>query len=168
MSFSFESYGVGAESMCTLADLLCRDIFPALRKLCFSGNPDITDVGVVALAIALQETTQTYLMFLNLDDVGMGDGGIAALASLVAQGRLEQIAWLKFSGNNKLIDQGVITLAQAIEARGLPILRVFTMRMIFKLRAVGITAIAQALTKGCPRLVSYKLTDFDPEEEDGL
>lgn len=57
-----------------LAERLRRDAFPALRKLSMTWCP-ITDVGVVALAEASTEATQTSLHYLRLNGVGMGDEG---------------------------------------------------------------------------------------------
>jgi len=62
-------------------------------------NPNISDVGVLALAAALLKPTTTFLRELELRDVGMGNKGIAALASLVDQGRMEYLDLLIMSIN---------------------------------------------------------------------
>ena len=62
---------------------------------------------------------------LQLHDVGMGDAGIAALASLVSRDRLEQLEHFYLSHNHAVTNRGIIALAQAIDARGLPLLEHF-------------------------------------------
>jgi HEAT repeat protein len=106
-----------------LADVLSQGCFPALQFFYLYKNPNLTDVGVVALAEALSKTTQTFLTNLNLSDVGMGDEGIGALACLISQGRMEQLEELSLSSNSGVTRQGIIALAEAIDARGLPKLR---------------------------------------------
>lgn len=66
----------------------------------------------MALAEALSKSTPACLGSLVLDNVGMGDEGIAALASLVGQGRMEQLTELDISQNAALTQQGIITLAR--------------------------------------------------------
>ena len=94
----FVSRGVGVDGIRIMADLICRGIFPALKCLDLPENPNISDVGVVALAEVLMKSTQPCLESLGLKKVGMGDEGIAALASLISQGRLEHLTWLDISG----------------------------------------------------------------------
>lgn len=110
----FAACMVGGEGMRALADLLCENAFPALKKLRVPRNPGIKDVGVVALADALGKATQTSLTHLDLACVNMGDEDIAALASLVSEGHLEQLKVLYLCDNHDVSDQGIITLAQAI------------------------------------------------------
>jgi hypothetical protein len=81
----------------------------------------------------------------------MGDEGIAVLAHLVNQGRLEKLICFLISDDNAVSDRAVIALAEAIDAHGLPKVQCFVMRNINKLTAEGTSAITQALTKGCPR-----------------
>lgn len=109
----------------------------------------------MALAKALLKATQTSLEALVLDGVGMGNGGIAVLASLVDQGRMKQLKMLDISDNNALTQRGIITFARAIDARGLPMLATFSMG---EMTARGIGGIVVALIKGCPRLKEINLT----------
>jgi len=134
----FSDCGIDAEALRALADLLSRGAFPALKTLCFPGKSDITDVGVVALVKGLSKATQTIFTHLHLEDVGMSDEGIAGLAALIHKGRLNQLIAMHLSENSLVTDRGVITLAQAIDAHGLPILDTFKMRGIRELTAVGI------------------------------
>jgi ribonuclease HIII len=76
----------------------------------------------MALAKALLDSTETFLAHLDLGDIGMGDGGIEALASLVYEGRMQQLEDLNLDGNNDLTDEGITALARAINVRGLPVL----------------------------------------------
>ena len=110
------------EDMRALADLICRDTLPALEELSVHGNSDITDAGDVALAEALLKLTQTSLKILTLSNVGMGDEGIAALASLAYRGRKDQLRVLNFAENDGVADEGISALARAVEAHMLPML----------------------------------------------
>ena len=69
---TFISCEVGVEGVRVLADLLSRGVFPALECLKLPGNPNITDLGVVALAEALMNSTQTFMTILDLENVGRG------------------------------------------------------------------------------------------------
>ena len=62
---ALEASGVGAEGLCALADLLCRDTFPVLKELRIPHNEGITDVGVMALAEGLLKATHTFLSCLD-------------------------------------------------------------------------------------------------------
>ena len=79
-SLEFAGCELDAEGLRALADLLGRDIFPALNELCFRGNPDISDEGVMALTKALSKATQTFERRLDLTDVGLGDEGLVRVA----------------------------------------------------------------------------------------
>ena len=131
----------------TFADLLGEDGFPALKELRLSDDPGIKDVGVELLAEGLVKAMTTYLTVLDLDDVGMGDKGIAALASLVSQGRLKQLVDLNLRGNGDVTNQGIISFAKAIGAHGLPRLEEIEMRGLDnrKVTALGISALAHAI-----------------------
>jgi len=140
----------------------------AKRLTCFPFiHYDLTDVCVVALAEALLKATQTFWTHLNLSDVGMGDEGIAALAPLVSQGRMQQVTELSLSGNSGLTKQGIITLAEAIDARGLPKLRASHLSGLLPATdeesILGITTFVHAVTKGCPPLKEFT---FDPTHQD--
>ena len=125
-----------------------------------SKNPEISDVGVVALAEGLSKATQTFLRYLDLSDVGTGDGGISGIVAVVYKGSLNQLFSINLSENNSVIDRGIIFLAQAIDAHGLPTLKVFSM-MVNNLAAESISAIA-----GCPRPLVLRLDESKPEQGD--
>jgi hypothetical protein len=146
-----------------VAGPLSRGAFPALRDLAFS-NDDIGDEGVVILAKTLLNANQTCLWSLELIDVGMGDAGVAALASVVQQGRFDELAGLDIHENVDITDQGMTALARAIEARGLPMLS-FTLDGFEEMRATGISAVVNALVKGCPRLQSIWFGESDSYDE---
>lgn len=122
-------------------------------------------MGVLALAEALVKSTQTILTGLGLRDVGMGDGGISALATLVSQGRMEHLTWLDISENEDLTQQGIIALARAIDARGLPRLERLAIQELEHMTARGISAITLAVIKGCPQLKHIFMTDLDSESD---
>jgi len=109
-------------------------------------------VGVVALADALLKAPQTFLTDLELCDVGLTDVGMTVVSSLLYQGCFEQLQLLNLSGNRGMTNQGIVALARAIETRGLPLLKEFS---LFKstndqVTLLWISAIAQAVIKGCP------------------
>ena len=89
--------------------------------------------------------------------MGMRDGGLSALVSLVNRGCLEQLRELDNSDNYSLTEQGIISLARAIDARGLPRLEKFAMRELGDVSGQGIGAIIYAVFKGCPQLQEIKL-----------
>jgi hypothetical protein len=153
--------------MRALADLLCKNAFPALKKLCVPRNPGIKDVGVVALADALGKATQTCLTHLNLASVNMGDEGIAALAYLVCEGHLEQLKVLYLSDNHDVSKQGIITLAQAIGTDKLAMREDFRMERLEpgKVTVLGVNAIAHAIVSGCSQLKSIFLSSSNLEDQ---
>lgn len=159
----FALCGFRVEDVNAVVDLISRSAFSALQQISLIGNPNITDVGIMAFAEALLKSTQTRLEVLGLCDVGMGEEGIAALASLVSQGRMERLKRLDISANAALTQQGIITLASAIAARGLPMLEDLLMINLTNLTAVGIGAIALAVIKGCPRLTVIDFAGSGPE-----
>lgn len=79
--------------------MIGRERFTALEMLLLHEIPRISDEGVVALAEALRNASQTFLKRLDLVNVGMCDRGMAALASVVQQGRLERLEELDLSHN---------------------------------------------------------------------
>ena len=131
--------------MRALADLICKNAFSELKSLRIFRDRSVTDAGVTVLVEALQKSKHTYLEELDLEGVGIGAIGMAALASLVDQGRLEQLKTLDISQNNALTQQGIITLARAIDERGLPMLQTFSMKRLREMTTIGISAIAHAL-----------------------
>lgn len=76
---------------------------------------------------------------------------------------MEQLKILSISRNNALTQQGIITLARAIDARGLPMLNIFFMEELREMTAIGIGAIAHAVIKGCPRLKKIYLMNTGPD-----
>lgn len=158
---------IGFSSICTeevrvLADLLCRDALPALEDLSLHGNGGIKDVGVVALAEALEKSTKTFLLNLDLTQVGMADEGLAALSSLIYRGRLEKLQLLRITQNHAITDRGVIALARAVETRGLPMLEYLHVELLTGVTAAGYSAMAHAAVKGCARL---RLLGLEPEQK---
>lgn len=164
VTLRFAGCKIGGEGMRTLVDLLCKDAFSASKKLCVPRNPDITDVGVVALADALGQATQTCSTHLDLESVNMGDEGIAALASLVSEGRLEQLQVVHLSCNDGVSDRGIITLAQAIGMRKLAMLKDFRMEGLKenKVTRLGVSAIALAIISGSSHLKAIYLSSSGP------
>ena len=118
------------------------------------------------------KATQTVLTSLEVTNLGMGDEGLAALANLISQGRLQEVKTFDFiSSNYNLTDEGILALAQAIDAGGLPMLGNFSMgeQEVEGLTVVGISAILQAVISGCPYLRIIGVTrpyrhDTDIEE----
>ncbi len=108
----------------------------------------------MALAQALKEAPRTLLVDLALHKVGMGNLGMAALASVIQQGRMQRIEMLDLSGADYVTDVSITALAQAIEARGLPNVRNFKIEGLHEteVTAIGFDAIARALVKRCPQL----------------
>ena len=104
----------------------------------------------------------------------MGFGGISALASLVDQGRLKRLKALYISKNEAVPQQGIITLARAIDKRGLPMLETLKMTKLGEMTARAIGAIAHAVFKGCPQLQAIELmgsgwdTDTSREVVEGI
>jgi hypothetical protein len=60
---------------------------------------------------------------------------------------------------------GGLDMAHGIGAHGLPILHTCKMTGLRELTAVGISAMMQALTRGCPRLVISIVDKFEPDQE---
>jgi hypothetical protein len=114
---------------------------------------------VTVLAEALLKSTQTCLRILGPKNVGLGDKGIAALASLDEKGRMKQLKLLIISKNKALTQQGIITLARAIEAHGLPMREEFRLRGLDadNVTLLGISAIALAVITRCPNLKRLSL-----------
>lgn len=127
VSLEFINCDFGAEKSQSLADFLSHNTFPALKELQFSCNEGIADAGVMALTGGLLKATQTFLTKLDLSNGRFGDEGMAALASLVNQGRMAQLIVLHIYGNHYMTHRGLIVLARAIDARGMPMLEGLTM-----------------------------------------
>ena len=98
----------------------------------------------------------------------MGDEGIAALASLVSHGRLEDLEELNLSDDGGVTDEGLTVLASAISAGGLPVVETFKMECSGdqdKIRFPGVGAVAYAVINGCPKLRHTYLTNPQLNEE---
>lgn len=168
-TLSFFECDLGAQDVCALADLIGQDCLPALKELCLSFNPNIADVGVVAPAEALLKPTETCLEEVELSYVGMGDEGIAALASLVYRGRMEDLTSLSISRNENVTDQGVNALAQAIDARGLPLLRGFGVsKLATDMTVLEIRTIVGTVLSRCPQLTEIHLGEENGGHRDAV
>lgn len=121
-TFVFSSCNVGVEGARAVADCLRRNVFPAPGRIRLAADSGIGDEGVVALAKALVEAPLTLLTSLDLSSVGICKEGVAALASVVQHGRFERLERLELSDDIGISVEGIITFAQAIDARGLPAL----------------------------------------------
>lgn len=76
---------------------------------------------------------------------------------------MEQLELLSICKNAALTQRGIITLARAIDAHGLPMLVSFYMEGLREMTAVGVGAIALALIKGCSRLEKIYLMNTGPD-----
>jgi hypothetical protein len=83
---------IGTEGGRTLAALLSRGALSALEYISLSGDKHLGNRGVEALLGAVQEVPRTFLRKLDLVNVGMGDEGMAALASAFRGGFIV-VAW---------------------------------------------------------------------------
>ena len=114
----------------------------------------------MALAGALCEAPRTMLTRLNLSGVGMGDVGMAALASVIDQGRMQQMQTFPIFNTHGVTDEGMITLARAIDTHELP--KIQELRMVNKhkelVTAVGVDAITLAFVHCCPELRNIFIT----------
>ena len=155
MSLSFHDCRVDAADLRALMDSLGRGAFPALKKLCFGGNPRITDVSIGTLAETLHGVTQTYLW--SLSNVGMEDAGMEELAFLVRRGRFVQLRELLIGGNDSVTDQGIDALVGEIDVHGLPALKVLHIGSLKEVTAEGIRAIVSAVLNGSPELAKISL-----------
>jgi len=167
ITLSLFKCGAGADGVQALADLLDGGAFPALQYLCLFQNPGITDAGVVALAEALLKPTQTFWTKLDLTNVGMGDGGMAMLTSLVCQGRLKKLKQSCLPENDGITDRSVIALAGAIDTSGLPMLERFICKRLDKV-IQGVSAIALAVIKKCPHIEKIGVKNYDSTRRAGM
>ena len=160
ITLEFDSCDIGAEGARALANIIRGDGLPALKKLSLGGNSHMGEEGVAALACGLGEAPRTMLTCLELDEMGMGDGGIVALASVIYQGRMQEMEEFNLSEVPDLTDKGLIALARAINARGLPNVRHFFIMNDGKERkwtVLGFGALTLAFVSGCPRLQQIDL-----------
>ena len=65
--------------MATLSTLLGQDVFPTLETLKITHNVGIGDSGIANLTLGLLVASRTLTLF-PLQEVGMGDGGLEAIA----------------------------------------------------------------------------------------
>jgi len=148
-----------------LSQLLGQDAFPMLEKLRFIGSSGIGDSGVAILVQGLLAASRTRFNRLGLQKVGMGDKGIAAVASLIGAGRFKQLGWISLSNNVDFTDAGVGLLARAIEVAGkdgLPMLDKLYGREMSLVTGAGVGLLAHTLITHCPRL---KLLDMSENDE---
>ena len=108
----------------------------------------------MALTGGLLKATQTFLTKLDLSNGRFGDEGMAALASLVYQGRMAQLIELHIYGKRYITDRGLIVLARAIDEHEMPMLEWLTMYGYpsNEMTVLGASAIAHAGIKGCSNL----------------
>ena len=157
---------MGVERVCALADLLRRGATPALNQLSLSETSYFTHVGVAALAAALPKASQSNWAHLDLSYVGMGDAGIAVLATLVAQGHLQQLEEITLSDGGGVTNEGMILLAQAISGGSLSALERFKILCYSKnITLLGVGALAHEVVNGCPELGEIYLTKPASDEE---
>ena len=159
MLLSFYRCEIGAEGAWSLAKLLRRDGLPGLQKLYLDENA-IRDEGVVALAGGLREAPRTMLREFCLNDIGMGDVGMAALASLIYKGRLGQLEPLYINEIPDVKDEGITALARAISMRGLPKVSEFMLGPLHEenVTAFGFGALTFAFINNCPQLLVENIT----------
>ena len=151
---------LGPEAMSQFSDLLARNAFPTLETLILRASQRLKDEGVAALAKGLLAASRTRLTHLNLSYIGMGDGGMTALASVIRAGRLERLDKILLHGNDTVTDEGLFALARAIKAagpRGMPMLSTFEARDLGPITGAGIGALVLVLIHNCPRL---RMVDF--------
>jgi len=155
---SFFNCGIGVDGARALADLLRGDGHPALKSLELGCDQNIGDEGAVALAGGLCEAPRTMLKTLNLG-VRMGDVGMAALASVIEHGRMGQLRYINYG----MTDKGLVALARAIDAWGLPKLQEVEICMGGgEYTALGFGALALAFVRGCPKMNHISLVCPDP------
>ncbi len=151
-----------------VSNIFVRDYFPALERLTLFESVKLCDDGVAALANGLSAACDTRLKSLDLQDVGMGDKGMFALAGLVHRGRFERLELLSISDNEEVSDQGVIALARAIEEAGkcgLPMLRkLWATGLHFT--GAGMGVLASALIHKCPCLTLASLHESEGSDDD--
>jgi hypothetical protein len=144
-------------NMATFSTLFGRNAFPTLQSLCASYNHLIGDQGVELLVEGLlAPACRTRLKALDLNSVGMGDNGMAALASAVSEGRFERLEALPLVGNSGMTDRGVCALARAVRASGgqklSSLLQISVNCDCLDVRETAVVELASALLKNCPCL----------------
>lgn len=138
-----------------LSLLLGQDSFPMLQRLNLDWS--LTDEGVTAILHGLNNALRTRLRHLT---IRMGDDGMVVMADLIRSRRLECLESICLNGN-RLTDQGVLVLARCINdygKDGLLMLRTFSDKHMRSVTNMGVTALAFALIKNCPRLNSVDLS----------
>jgi len=88
----------------------------------------------------------------------MGDARMVVLASIVHRGCMRHIQKLNLSGPLGATDEGIVALARAIDAKGLPELRQLKMGRFNNVTAFGFSAMMLAFVKGCPKSRDIILT----------
>ena len=103
---------------------------------------------------------------LELANAGTGDGSMAALATVVHGGRFKHLDWLVISHNAAVTDDGMCTVAHAIEEagkHGLPMLRKLIANALRPVTLMGVSALSLALINNCPRLKNVDLSGRENE-----
>jgi hypothetical protein len=141
---------------------------PALKTLDLTTGISLFTRGFTGLAQALFKASRSNWAHLNLSYVELGDEGVAMLATLISQGRLEQLEGIVLYDNGGVTNEGIILLAQAINGNGLPALTNFRMVCFNKekITLLGIGALAHAVLNGCPELREIYLTK--PASDEGV
>jgi hypothetical protein len=92
--------------MSTFSALLSQNAFAMLQSLNTSHNRSLGDKGVALLVEGLLvPACCTRLTLLNLNDVGMGDVGMAAFSALFTRNSLAMLQSLKLPHNCSLEEQ---------------------------------------------------------------
>ena len=157
---TFWKCGLGRETAQALGVAVGDDRFPALTHLDWNSNK-LGDNGVMALAVGLQRAPRTRLVDLSLENVGMRDGGIGAIGSLLRGPfcRLKSLA----VNENGISDEGLWALAQGVRRAvgndcgdggqaGLPALETLKVGGMKTLTESGLAILACAVVEHCQRL----------------
>ncbi len=131
-----------------------RDL--SVRLAMNAGPTTMAHVQIAVLAQALLVAPRTRLTHLTLLHVGLNDGGFAALAHLVREGRFEQLEEMGIYNGELVTDQGLHAMAEAVQdagARGLlPMLSKVSLWDLEGVTPAQEHALASALTNHCPRM----------------
>jgi len=114
----------------------------------------------VVLDKSLEEALRTLSVNLALRKIGMGDLGMAALATLVSKGRMQRVQKINLSNAREVTDKGIIALAQATKVSSLPCVQDLNIDYLHedKVTQLGLVATSRAFVNSCPRLVEINLT----------
>lgn len=125
------------------------------------------DEGVIALAQGLANEAHTRLTDLGLCNVKMGNAGMAALAGVLRTGRFDRLEQIDLStDDDDVTDDGVCVFAEAVNERGLPMLKDFYATDMYGVTTAGKAGLAFALIHKCPGLTGLHVSGDDPGEDD--